>query len=364
MLSLLSEQPDLTIHEVDAGPEHVKTALRGPWPGKVRAFTELGGALESITKLSRIALRERFDVIHTDERPRDALAAVLIARLCGAKSIVHMHVDFGNWMSPILKFALSKADAIFAVSGFVKQSLEDAGYDPSRVHVLYNAIEPKTWNATPSRDEVRAEFSTPAGAPVVISVCRLQPGKGIGLLVEALPELKREFPQIRMWLVGEEQLTFAPGYPNALRARAAELGVQENLVLTGQRGDVARLMASADVYAMPSDREPFGLVYLEAMSSRLPVVANANGGVPEFISHGTHGLLIPPSDVGALTEALLTLLRDPAKRRAMGEAGRQHVDRAFALPRLAAHCEAHYLRLTSSAAGFGAQIPTVMPRVE
>jgi glycosyltransferase involved in cell wall biosynthesis len=348
LMQILRQLPDLQTHIVDFGPEHLGAALRGSWRDRFRSSAEMRAALESVISLTRLVREQKFSIIHTDERPRDAVAAILLARLSGAKSIIHMHVAYGEWMSPLFKWALKRADALFAVSDFVRRSLEESGHDSSRIHVLLNAIERSSWVPGVGRDAARAEFATPGDAPVLITVCRLQPGKGIGDLVKVLPALKREFPDVRLWVVGEEQALLSPGYPQELLALAAALGVSENLVLTGRRSDVPRLMAGADVYAMPSDHEPFGLVYLEAMAMQLPVVALANGGVPEFVEHGVTGLLTQPSDSAGLADALLLLLRDRNARIAMGAEGRRRVEEAFDVSRLAADAAAHYRQILSA----------------
>jgi glycosyltransferase involved in cell wall biosynthesis len=132
-----------------------------------------------------------------------------------------------------------------------------------------------------------------------------------------------------------------------LEELASELGVAENLVFTGRRNDVEQLMAAADIYAMASLAEPFGLVFLEAMAMQLPVVAMASGGAPEVVEHGTTGLLSQPGDIGALSEHLLALVRDPERRKRMGVLGRRRVEEHFTTPRMAGDTARVYERLTS-----------------
>jgi glycosyltransferase involved in cell wall biosynthesis len=101
-------------------------------------------------------------------------------------------------------------------------------------------------------------------------------------------------------------------------------------------------MAAADIFAMPSFHEPFGLVFLEAMAMKRPVVALDNGGTPEVVEHGQTGLLSPARDVNALASNILTLLRDPALRARMGELGRRRVETLFSPGRLARDVERVY----------------------
>ena len=102
----------------------------------------------------------------------------------------------------------------------------------------------------------------------------------------------------------------------------------------GRREDVPQLMAAADIFAMPSLEEPFGLVYLEAMAMERPVVGLDSGGTPEVVEDGRTGLLASPGDTAGLAARLVELVRDPARRRAMGQYGRQQVDERFTIDRM------------------------------
>jgi glycosyltransferase involved in cell wall biosynthesis len=140
------------------------------------------------------------------------------------------------------------------------------------------------------------------------------------------------------------------GFRRFLERQAEELGVAENVIFLGHRSDVARLMAAADIFTMPSLEEPFGLVFLEAMAMKLPVVALSSGGTPEVVVHGTTGLLSGPGDSVRLGEHLAALIRDPALRRRMGTAGRQRVELYFTTTRMAADSAMVYERLVSPSA--------------
>ena len=331
MFEVLNQISDLRLHPVDFGPEGFGDSLRGSGREKLSTLVATGRAVVSMTRLAITARRNQVRVIHTDERPRDAFACVLIARLTGAKSIIHMHVEHGEWMRPLLKWSLKRADALVAVSDFVAGSLVSNGHGGARTRVVLNAIDLTDWIPGQGRKEVRHEFSLPPNAPVLVTVCRLGPGKGPGDLIRGLAWVRREYPDVRLLIVGGEGV---PGYRSELMKAAHELGVAENVVFTGWRNDVPRLMAAADIFAMPSQREPFGLVYLEAMAMELPVVALDSGGAPEVVEHGITGMLSEPGDIHGLVEHLLALIRDPARRTAMGAEGRRHVEAYFTAPRM------------------------------
>jgi glycosyltransferase involved in cell wall biosynthesis len=297
-------------------------------------------ALFSVFRLARYVRRHKISVIHTTDRPRDAAAAVVLARLGRAKCIIHAHVAFdAGWMSSMLQRAIHRADAVIAISEFVASSVRDAGIDSSRVHVVANAIDAGAWSPQLGRDERRAEFGFTPDDIVILSVSRLFPAKGPGDLIRAFAVVHEVRPAARVVIVGRE---VEPGYAAQLKSLASELGVAESVVFTGQRADVPSLMAAADIYAMPSQFEPFGLVYLEAMAMQLPIVALNNGGTPEVVEAGTVGLLSAAGDGRSLADNLLTLIDSATLRHEMGRQGRRIAETRFTIERLAQGCEAVY----------------------
>lgn len=303
-------------------------------PGKVKAVLGAIPSAASLLALAGYVRRNGIRLLHTTDRPRDALAAVLLARLTGARAVVHVHVAYGAWMSPGLRWAMARADALVGVSEFVARTLvEGGGYRRDRTHAVLNAIDLPAWNPDVDPGPARSALGIPPGAPVVTCVARLFPAKGQAELVRAVAELRRELPGVRLLVVGAD---YPPGtrFSEELATLARSLGVAENVILTGRRADVEQLLAASDVFAMPSFEEPFGLVYAEAMAMRRPVVALASGGAPEVVDDGRTGLLSPPGDVPALARNLLTLLRDPALRARMGAEGRRQVERRFTPARM------------------------------
>lgn len=325
---VLRDIPDLELRPVRFGAERIDDTAVGAimWLlGALHAFTGLIGLVGYVR-------RQRIAIIHTSDRPRDALLCVLLARLTRTKCIIQVHVGYGDWMSPLLKWALKRADALIAVSSFVATTLNDAGYGLGRTHVVLNGIDASLWEPGAGRAAVRQEFGVADDALVVLTVCRLFPEKGPALLIEAMAAITVDHPDALLLIVGQEM---APGFAAELSDLAERVGLNDNVVFTGRRNDVSRLMAGADVYAMPSLEEPFGLVYLEAMAMELPVVALASGGALEIIEDHVTGLLSAPGDLAGLTANLATLAADPTMRARMGRRGRRRVVDNFTIARMA-----------------------------
>ena len=158
-------------------------------------------------------------------------------------------------------------------------------------------------------------------------VARLEPEKGQRHLIDAMPAILRAVPETWLAVVGEGSEA------DALQARAASLGpeVAARIVFTGRRDDVSALTADLTLAVLPSLREAQGISLIEAMARGVPVVASAVGGIPEVVTDGVDGRLVPPGDPAALADAIVELLRDPALRHRLGEAGRRTVADRFSI---------------------------------
>ena len=155
---------------------------------------------------------------------------------------------------------------------------------------------------------------------------RLVPQKGVDVLIAAVALLGGRFPSLRLAIAGEGDERAA------LEAQVVRLGLASRVEFVGALAHdaVHRFLAAADIVVMPSRAEPFGLVALEAAQMARPVVASAVQGLPEIVTHGETGLLVPPDDAPALADAIAMLLEDPARARALGAAARRRAEIKFA----------------------------------
>jgi glycosyltransferase involved in cell wall biosynthesis len=170
-----------------------------------------------------------------------------------------------------------------------------------------------------ARQAARARLGLPADALVIGCVGRLVALKNHRILIDLLPRLSRQFPGLRLVILGGGLLH------EELAAQARALGVADRLMLAGERAGVSDLLPAFDVFALPSRTEGLSIALLEAAASGLAIVATAVGGNPEIVHEGTTGLLVPPDDEDALATALEALLRDPARRASLGDAARAWV---------------------------------------
>ena len=198
------------------------------------------------------------------------------------------------------------ARGIFTMSEHVRGSLlRTYGVDPRRVHVV--GAGP---NVTPAAAGPAARRSA-----TFLFVGKLFVPKGGPDLLEAFAAVRARHPGAELWMVGAQQPQRAP----------------PGVTLLGRLGPerVAELYARAGAFVLPTLREAFGLSFLEAMSFGLPCIGSDIEAIPEIVAHGETGLLVPPRDPAALARAMASLLEDPARAAAMGEAGRVRVAERF-----------------------------------
>lgn len=232
------------------------------------------------------------------------------------------------------------ADAVLVNSSAVAEEVRrHERFLGRKIRLIYNGIDGVSTVPEPIED-LFPKLAGQDGGPVVACVANLFPYKGHRDLVAAARTVVDDLPTTRFLLVGRDA-----GEGDDVRSLIDSLGLQRHVFLTGPRTDVPRILASVALLAHPSHEEGFSNVVLEAMSAGKPVVATTVGGIPEAVVHGETGLLVPPRDPARLAEALRTLLRDPARAREMGEAGRRRVLKRFPFGKMVAETEQTYLEL-------------------
>jgi glycosyltransferase involved in cell wall biosynthesis len=294
------------------------------------------------TLLPRLALelkRLRPDLIHVHSRRGADLYAGFAAALAGIPAVVTRRVDASE-PTFFARMKYRPYRACVALSLAIERQLLDAGVARERIVRIPSAVDAQRWRPRPgARERLRAEFALPAGALVVGVVAQLIERKRHSWLFAVLPELAREWPQLRVVCFGRGPLE------RRLRAEIIDRGLGNHVLLAGFRGDLLELVPGLDVLVHPASREGLGVALLEAASAGVPVVACAVGGVPDVVVDGETGVLVPRDDAAALRRALANLFVAPGERQRLGAAARQHVERRFGVASLVAAHLSLYTRL-------------------
>jgi glycosyltransferase involved in cell wall biosynthesis len=232
-------------------------------------------------------------------------------------------------------FLSRRTHGFIAVSEASRQAMIARGDAPGeRLSLVPNGID----DPLPPADSIREQLGVPPTSPLVVCAARLEPEKDIASLIRAFSRVVEVHPAAVCLIAGE-------GTQEAsLRRLIDELKLGDVCKLLGFREDVLRVMQAADVFALPSPAEPFGLVLLEAMALHKPIVAVNAGGPAEIVTHNETGILVPPSDPQSLAAALIRLLNDSSARLEMGRAGRLRWLSRYTADRMAAETLAGYDR--------------------
>ena len=356
-------RPDISAREEFDGVEVVRFPLSVPPDltyGRVaQSRVSLGGKLTRLATMGKYlrhqykatlaeAHRIQADVIHAHWAIPTGPAAVRAARRLGIPSVITMHggdvyvnpsqgYDFPTrwYVRPVLRWTLEHADALTAITEDCRQHALRAGAPDERMRIVLNGADLRRFNPAPNG-------SVPDGVsfgPRMIFACRqLFPRKGIRFLIEAAAQLRPAFPDLELVLAGD-------GFERPeLERLARERGIAERTTFLGwvANAELPKYYRAAAVSVIPSLEEGFGIPAAEAMGCEVPVVASDAGGLPEVVEDGVTGRVVPRGDATALAGAISDLLRDPALRHRMGQAGRERALRLFDWDRSAEEFEAVY----------------------
>ncbi len=282
----------------------------------------------AIRELAAWLRREEIDLVHAHMFRAEVIGTR--AAVAAGTGVIVATVHSSRVRSPedvrLLASLTPSMDRLIVPSDAIARKVRAEGRDGARFAVVPNGIDLSRFTGPVRPCALRGEFISPS-APLLGVVARLEPEKGHRFLIDAMPAVLRAAPETWLAVIGEGSEA------GALRSQAASLGVAvaRKIVFTGRRDDVSALTADLTIAVLPSLREAQGISLLEAMARRVPVVASDVGGIPEVVTDGVDGLLVPPGDPPALANAIVDLLRDPDLRRRLGEAGRRTVADRFSI---------------------------------
>ena len=359
---------------LDEGNLHVRGAE--PWSEITEGTNEkYKTALETLSlNLAQMKSLATIDIVHTHTW-YVAMAGFLAKKLFNVPFVLTTHsleplrawkaeqlgsgYSMSSWME---RTAILDADAVIAVSKGTKEDILRAYPEikPERIHVIYNGIDLNEYQKT-EESSALIKYGIDPAVPYVLFVGRITRQKGVTHLVEAIPHLPKG-----------TQVVLCAGAPDTpeiaaeMREKVEQASKINPRVIWIEkmlaRSEAIQLYSHASVFCCPSVYEPFGIINLEAMACRAPVVASAIGGILEVVVDGETGYLVPfeqdpvttfPSNPEKfsrdLAEKISVLLDDPEKAKRFGEAGRRRVEETFAWSAIADQTIRLYQTLIGSA---------------
>ncbi len=287
-------------------------------------------------RLRRVLRQIRPELVHTHLIHAD-LYGGLAAKMAGVRAVVSSrHNDDQFRYHPLWRrvspWLWKMTSAGIAISGAIQAfSVEVEGAPTDKVQVVRYGMEHR-WITDEilcdARAKLVAELGLASDALLLGMVCRIVEQKGIAYALQAFSRLQDRFPEAHLIIAGDGELT------DALKAASRELGIAERVHWLGWRSDGADLIGAFDILLLPSLWEGFGLVLLEAMSRRVPVIASRVSAIPEVVVDGETGILVEARDVPALADAMSRLLGDRALRQHMGLLGAARLEAHFSIKRM------------------------------
>ena len=274
----------------------------------------------------------RFDIVHTHLIHADVYGTIA-AKLAGVPVIIssqHNDDQFRRsrpiiWLNRLLARWQSK---IIVISDWVGKFLQEIeGIPAAKIVRIHYGLDPQPIAALAEPAYLRQQCQIPDGVPVIGTIGRLTAQKGQTYLLDAVRLLKPDFPTLRVVIIGDGELR------HELEAQTKTLDIAENVIFTGLQTyhDTIRLLSGMDIFVFPSLWEGFGLVLLEAMALKKPIVASNVSAIPESVLHQHTGLLVPPQHATELAYAIRLLLTSPDNVAEMGEYGYQRLHTEFSV---------------------------------
>jgi glycosyltransferase involved in cell wall biosynthesis len=270
----------------------------------------LPGAVYAIYKIIK---SEKIDIVHC-HRHKATVIGALASAIAGVSEVIsHVH-------------GLTRTRKIIAVSDSVRKDIirTNLNLNPEKVVTVRNGIDLGLIDSiNTTRKDARLKLGLPDDTITFGTVGRLTRTKGQSYLLEAFSKILEQIHDARLVLIGEGPLS------EELRRQAGNLNISSKILFTGYRNDVRELLKGLDVFVLPSVAEGLSIALLEAMASRLPVIASNVGGIPEVIDCNS-GFLLPASDSSVLAEAMkkFALLKNK-ERIIIGNSARKRVEEAF-----------------------------------
>lgn len=302
--------------------------------------------LSPMTRIARYCEQQQIEIVHAMLWLSGVFAALAARRVPGLQAIgstlqeVYDTQKFGAIRATIDRALAPRMDAMVVNSVYVRHYLAAHQYPLQNVVIVPNGITiPDCTTAATLRDELRQRYAIAPDAPCVGMLARLSPAKDQATLLRAAKIVRQRFPTVRFLIAGEGSERAA------LEALSASLGLGEQVIFTGRVPEAAAIMPAWDVAAHASRHEGLPNVIQEALAWGKPVVATRIAGIPEIITEGENGYLIPVGDAETFAQRIGELLADPARAQAMGATGRQRAIEEWSTDRMVAHYLNLYLRL-------------------
>jgi len=314
-------------------PTRWGAGVSGVWSLPVRLLRQafnVARYVQTVAKQVIFLRRHRIALVHQNNsitRHHDWMCAALIA---GVPCIAHER-GISTAYTPLDRFFARRLVTVIPVANWIKEYVVARGVSPDNIRVLYDGLDPATVHVQRSPASLREEYGIRPDQPIVGIVGNVRHWKGQETVVRAMIHVASARPDAVCFIVGAATPQDA-AYMERLKGIIDEAGISANVRFTGYQTNPASFVNAMNIVLHASvEPEPFGMVVLEAMAQRKPVIGSRAGGVVEMVVEGETGYTVPPGDDRLLAERIIELLGDPARATRMGDAGHKRLLEKFTL---------------------------------
>ncbi|OAB44308.1 N-acetyl-alpha-D-glucosaminyl L-malate synthase BshA [Paenibacillus glacialis] len=267
--------------------------------------------LSLATKMAQVAKMQNLDILHVHYAVPHAVCAFLAKQMVGEKLkvVTTLHgtditvLAQDESLKDLIRLAINESDAVTAVSNDLIKETRDV-LDISRdIDLTYNFVDKRVYYPRDT-STLREDFANP-DEKILMHISNFRPVKRVSDVVDIFAKVNKMVPS-KLLFVGE-----GPELPK-IQCKINELGLGDKVHFLGKQDEIAQVISLADVLLLPSEKESFGLVALEAMACGVPTVGSEAGGIPELVIHGETGFLAPIGAVDQMADYTIRLLSDPA----------------------------------------------------
>jgi N-acetyl-alpha-D-glucosaminyl L-malate synthase BshA len=340
-------------------PFRWRSAVRGLSFERVLApdyplFREPQYLLALANTLVRVSHERKLDVLHAHYAVPHATAAYLAHRILAGRydraprTVTTLHgtditlVGSDPSYAGVVSFSIEQSDGVTAVSRSLRDDTIRSLGIRRDVRVIPNFLDCELYQRQPDTP-IREGWCAGGREALILHVSNFRPVKRVGQVLDVFARIRGEVPA-KLVLIGD-----GPDRP-ALEHRSGAEGFGDSVEFVGEQLDLVPWLSAADLFLLPSAQESFGMAALEAMACEVPVVATRVGGLPELIDDGVTGFLCEPDDVDAMAACGLSVLTNPARRAAIGQAARRRARTDFCIDAIVPRYEGYYEEVLAQAA--------------
>ncbi|AZN40748.1 N-acetyl-alpha-D-glucosaminyl L-malate synthase BshA [Paenibacillus albus] len=300
--------------------------------------------LSLASKMAQVAKMQKLDLLHVHYAVPHAVCAYLAKQMVGdeLRTVTTLHgtditvLAQDESLKDLIRMGINKSDAVTAVSNdLIKETRELLDIDKP-IELTYNFVDKRVYYPREC-SSLRSDFAS-KDEKILMHISNFRPVKRLNDVVDIFAKVVKEVPS-RLLLVGE-----GPDLPK-VQMRINQLGLQDRVHFLGKQDDVAQVISIADVMLLPSEKESFGLVALEAMACGVPTIGSIAGGIPELVTHGETGFLSPIGDTDDMAYNAIKLLRSEGMYAKVREACLNRARKQFCNDLITAEYERIYYKV-------------------